>query len=504
MTNEDRIKEINDNFDYCVKAWEETRREGAMDMKYISGDPWDSAEKESRTKTGRLALVLDELNQYNNQIINNVRMNKRAIKFNATGEGANDKKAAFRQALARQIEYKSKAQQAYITAFENAVQRSYGYFRIKTQYISDDGFDQEIAIGRIPNPDSIYLDPDAKEADFSDMKFAFSIDFIRKEQFKSDYPNAQIHDFTSEHQVAAPHWIKDKHIQVAEYWKVNEKKQWLYLLDTPERTKIYHNALPKGTKVDRKEVTVTWPSGRKNFILNMRETVKRKIVKYITNGVEILEEVDWPGKWIPIVPVWGKEIYVDTGGGSKRILLSATRLARDPYMLYCYYRTCEAELVSMTPKTPYIGYEGQFDGQKEKWQNVNRVPQAYLEVKPVLDATGQAVLPLPKRQEYVPQIAPLEMGAESAKRAIQAAFGMHNASVGKLDGARQSGVAIDKLDTQSDQGSHHFIDNYDRAIQHGGAIVVDLFPIIIDTQRSVGIRQLGQSSHIFGPRISAI
>ena len=36
--------------------------------------------------------------------------------------------------------------------------------------------------------------------------------------------------------------------------------------------------------------------------------------------------------------------------GPQRIIMSMTRLARDPYMLLCYIRSCQMELVGMTPK----------------------------------------------------------------------------------------------------------------------------------------------------------
>lgn len=474
--SEKLLQEIRDNFQYSVDAWRSIREEGRLDMRYVAGDPWDPKERKARTEAGRPCLALDELNQYVNQLINDVRQNKRAIRVVPKGGGADEKTAELRANIIRQIEYKSNAQAAYSCAFENAAQRSYGYFRVSKRYVDDQSFDQELAIGRIPNPDTVYIDPDCKEADCSDMRFAYVLDRFRMSEFRRRWPGAEVKDFSAELIEQAPQWIGEDWVQVAEYWRVESRPRVLLLVDDGSSTglRVYEDELPAGHGLP---------------VVNQRRTQERKVVQYITNGVEILETNTWDGRWIPIVPVFGKELYVDDGSGSKRVLMSLVRLARDPYMLYCYYRTCEAELVGMAPKAPYVGYEGQFENHEEEWSQVNKVPIPYLQVKPQLDATGQAVLPLPRRESFEPPIQALELGADSAKRAIQSALGMYNASVGKQDSNARSGVAIKALDSQSNQGSYHFIDNYDRALEHAGRILNDLLDVTYDTPREIGIRK---------------
>lgn len=489
------LKEIRENFDYDARMWREIRDEAKQDMRYVAGDPWDPRERQERINAGRPCLALDELNQYINQTVNDVRLNKRAIKLVPESEGATDKTAEWRGNLIRQIEYKSNAQAAYCTGYQGAVERSYGYWRISTQYCHPDSFDQELCIKRIQNPDTVYLDWDAKEADYSDMGHAFLIDQYRPEAFRKRWPEAEITDFSSDIITEAPNWITDERVQVAEYWRVEHRKRTLLLLDdSATGQKIFLDEAGPGAKIDGS--FLVFPDGVIRNIANRRECEDPSVVQYLTNGIEILEKNPWPGRWVPIVICTGKEIYVDDGGGSKRKLVSLIRLARDPYMLYCYYRTCQAELVGMTPKTPFIGYEGQFENHEEEWKNVNKWPQAYLQVKPLLDATGQNVLPLPQRQPFIPAVEPLELGAESAKRAIQSAMGMYNTSVGRQDTKATSGVAIKALDTQSSQGSYHFIDSYDMAIRHTGRILDDLLPYYYDNARDVGIRKPDETHEV--------
>jgi len=482
------IEEIKANFDYSVAEFDDIRKEARTDMRFVSGDPWDPDEKKSRKN--RPTLSLDELSQYINQQINNLRMNKRSIKVNPVGDGANDETAEIRENLIRGIEYDSKAQSAYITAFENCLHRSYGWFRIGKDYRSYKSFDQEIKIRRIANPDAIYPDPNAKEADFSDMRWCFAVEDVTKVSFKRDWPNAEPIDFEgSNYMESHPHWVKEKTIQVAEYWKVKSTYKTLYQLDTGEA--IFLDETPGAELIKNAEggesVII---AGVSMAVVNKREAEIKKITQYWTNGIEILEETPWDGGYIPFIPVIGKELYVDSGTGAKRIWMSLTRLARDPIMLYNYYRSSQAEVVAMTPKIPYMGYEGSFD-TKTPWANINKLPIAYAEAKATTEqwrqAGGEGPMPLPKREAWEPPIQALEIGAESAKRAIQSALGMFQASVGNTDISKQSGKAIEALDLQSDQGNFHFIDNFDKALEHAGRIIDELIPKTYDTPRDVSI-----------------
>lgn len=480
--NEKLLKEIKDNFQYALVSWRDIREEAKKDMRYVSGDPWDPAERAKREdpNSKRPCLTFDELTQYVNQLINQVRQNPLAVKVSPKGNGATDQTAEMRQGIIRGIEYKSKAQAAYINAFESAAQRSYGFFAISTDYISEKSFDQEIKVRRIPNADSVLIDPDCKEADCSDMRWGFILDNIQRDDFEEKYPNAEIKSFTPEMERDLPDWIKPDSIQVAEYWKVKIEYRTLLLIDTKQGpTPVYEDELPQGAKPK---------------IIKSRQCEEREVCQYITNGVEILEENEWAGKWIPIIPVLGKELWVDKGSGAKRVLLSLIRMARDPFMMYCWLRSNEAEEGSMTPKTPFIVYEGQLEGHEDEWAKVTKEPLAFLQVKPVPDNSPQGgVLPLPARQPFQPNFAAYEVVCEATRRAIQAAMGISPLPTAAQRQNEKSGIALGKIQQQEQIGSFHFIDNYKRSIEHAGRIYDDLIPKIYDTARDVHIRKPDES-----------
>lgn len=480
------LKEIRDKHTYYLDCWRSIRDEAKKDMRYISGDPWDPKERAIREDPAnpRPCLSQDELSQYVNQLINSVKQNKRSGKVVPLGSGANDKTAEFISAMIRGIEYKSNGQSAFDTAFENGASRSYGYFRITKQYISEGGFEQELVIKRIPNPDTVLMDPDCKQIDGSDQEGCFVVDMILKDDFRRRWPNADIQDFTPEQTEAAPSWVTDSHVQVAEYWKVDYVKRTLLLVQGANGPEKHFLDEIDGGKIKKDQLVTsagTFP------VLQTREVQSKKVVQYFTNGLEILDRTEWEGKYIPIVPVIGKEIFVDQGGGTKRVLLSLIRLARDPYMLYCYYRSCEAELVSITPKTPFVGAVGQFKTDKDGWATVSKVPHAYLQYDVVTDQAGNNPLPPPSRPNYEPAIQALEIGAEAARRGIQAAMGITPLPTAAQRQNEKSGVALQTINQQQSIGTFHFIANYDMSITHGYRILIDMIPHVYDTARQVGL-----------------
>lgn len=486
------LLEIRANFDYDAMMWRDIYDEGKVDMRHVSGDPWDPKDRRARLSAGRLCLSFDEINQYCNQLINDVRQNQRSVKVVPKGSGANDQTAQRRSDRIREIEYRSKAQAAIRTAFEGAVQRSFGFYKFKTQYISDSSFDQELAYVRIPNPETIYIDWEAKEADCSDMEHAFEFDTLPKERFRREYPGAEIQSFTNELAEYAPAWLREDRVQIASYWKRLKRKDTLFLFPN-QKTELLSILKERYGKLKIHGNALELESGEVLPYAKKRVTEDCSVKQYITNGLEILEENDWPGDKVPIIPVLGKEIWVDDGtGGAKRKLLSLVRLARDPFMAYCFMRTCQAEIAQQSPKAPYEGYEGQFD-TNTNWKDLHKVPTAYVEFKVSTEESAAASagpLPLPRKNVFdASGIQALEITADACRAAVQSAMGAIGMLTNTVKSEAKSGVALRTLNQQESQSNFHFIDNLDIALENGGRQLNALLTKVEDTERTVGFRK---------------
>lgn len=477
-------KEIRERHADLRAEWKDIYDEGDVDMRCVGGDPWDPAERKLREdpEHRRPVISSDELGQYINQLVNEIRQNKRSPKVTPKGNGANDKTAEARADIIRGIEYSSKAQGAYCTAFENAVSRSYGFWMLGRRFRDDMSFEQELYIRRIPNPSAVLIDYNTKEADHSDMDDAFIEDTMSRAKFKSLYGKAEVADFSNEQMTESNGWVSEKNVRIAEYWKVQAKKDTLFLVDdgTPEGKKVLKSDLPEGSRIESSKLFIHDVPLK---ILRDRPTTSKEVFQYITNGLEILDKTEWLGRWVPVIPCFGKEIWLRSGSQVRRRLMSLVRLARDPYMLYCYYRSCQAEVVGMTPKIPYMGYEGQFATQTP-WADINKIPLGFAEVKPVLDNVG-GVLPLPRREIYDPPIQQLELGAEAARRAIQAAMGVSPLPTAAQRRNEKSGIALERIEAQQQKGSFHFIDNYDMGLENSGRQINYLLSKVHDSAQDL-------------------
>jgi hypothetical protein len=467
-TDDAILKEIRDRYDVAQSAWDDIRTEADKDMRFVGGDPWSDADRRARAAAARPCLSMDELHQYYNQAVNDVRANPLGMKFSPVGGGASDDGAQFYQDKAREIEYRSHAQQAYTGAFQDCVHRSFGWAKWVTKWVDDDDADlwrQELWIEPVPNPNAITPDPYFLRPDASDLRYLFEEESVPYTEFVRDHPDAETKGFTTEGQMIAPRWMRENGVTVANYWTV---------------------------ETTRKTIKAKKPSGE----MVTREKDTRVVWCYQTNGVEILKKTRWPGKYIPFSACLGMVLWTNDGGVTKRTLLSMTRLARDPQMLYAYYRSCEAELVGMTPKFPYFFYEGTLDAaQLELLAKSLHEPVAGISVKPSPDGVlPGVVLGLPQRQPYEPPIAALEMGAESTRRGIQAAMGTSPLPTEAQRRNQKSGVALEQIESSQQKGNYHFKDHYIDFITHMAVMGEDLMDQVYDTAADIAVRRDDETS----------
>jgi hypothetical protein len=471
--------EIRECFQEYRDAWKDIRAEAAADMRALSpGGPWADDDRDERKNAGRPCVHLDLLNQFIAQTSANVRKSSRAVDVTPEGDGANDQNAQQRSSLIMAIEERSQAQGPYMNAFQCQIERSYGFAVIRAEYSTPGSFDQELLIKPVMNPDTVLISPNYKQPDASDIDDGFFLDLISKAKFKTDWPKARVTDFSVGYADTpnAADWIKDKFVQVAEFWRRERKPRKLLLVQIQDEKNPL--ALYEDEWKEMKE------RGVKGEVKRERDDPTTQVMQYMTNGFEILDEIKWAGSRIPIISCLGPERWTTVGGKATRELLSMVRFARDPQMLLDYLASGECEEAGKIPKIPFVGYKGQFESDKETWDELTKIPHAYAQVDIVIDgATGQ-ILPLPQYQPSTPNFQEWEIAKDAATRAVQAAMGLSPAPTAAARRNEKSGVALERIDDMEALGTFPFVDNFENRFLHNmGWQLNELITPVLDTER---------------------
>jgi hypothetical protein len=463
---DDILKEAREAFELAADHEAENRREALDDLRFARlGEQWPEQVRRDRELDGRPCLTINKLPAFIRQVVNDARQNKPAIVCHPVDGAADVQTAEVFNGLIRHIEQSSDAEVAYDTALDFAVTGGFGYFRINTRYASDDTFEQDIIIERVANPFSIYGDPNSTAADSSDWNVAFVVDSLPKAAFEARWKGADAVDWGSDAYAGLQGgpWLEGDQVTVAEYWRREPVTRTIVALSDGQVVELAAYRKEKAL-FDSLGVTVVGAP---------RQVLSHKVVQRIMTGAEVLETVDWAGRFIPIVPVYGEELLID----GRRRVRGLVRDAKDPQRMFNYWRTTTTELVALAPKAPFIGRKGAFDTDAAKWATANVQTHAYLEY----DGPEP-----PQRQPFVGVPAGALQEALSAADDVKAITGLHDASLGARSN-ETSGRAIMARQREGDVSTFHYIDNLSRAIRHAGRILVDLIPKVYATPRIVRV-----------------
>lgn len=457
------LAEARERFNKCCDYNSEMRAEAVEDLQFFLGNQWNSLILRERTEDRRPALTINKLPVYVQQVVNDIRQNRPSIKIRPVDNVTDPKTAEVIQGMIRHTTASNDVKAALDCALEYAVVCGQGYLRLYADYCDENSFDQEVVIERIDNPMSVYFPiPLCKQADFSDAPYCFIRTSMSKDEFKKKYGKKAVDEIQNWQSkgIGDSNWTTEDMVWLAEYFTVEEDPKTLYQLADGTTT------------FDKPE--------EEAFIVNERESCERKVMWRLISEGTILEEKEFPARWIPVIPVLGWEINID----GKKSYLSLIRFAKDPQRLYNYFKSMEAEVIALAPKAPWLVAVGQIEGYENDWKVANTKNLAYLEYNPY-DAKGNPVPP-PQRQDP-PQIPMAAVnGMKEASDDIKATTGIFDASLG-AQGNEKSGRAIIARQRQGDTATYHYVDNLTRAVRHMGRIIVDLIPKIYDTPRAVRI-----------------
>lgn len=451
------------------EADSQNRAEALGDLKFSAGDQWPVEIQNSRNLESRPCLTINKIDAYVRQVTNQQRQQRPRIKVHPVNNEGDLKVAQVIEGITRHIEVNSNADTAYDTAFEYAVKMGWGYWRVTTNYISEDSFDQEIYIEPVDDPFSVYFDPNSVSPDGSDAERCLVATVMSKESFRQQYPGADdganfnaraTGDVTAE-------WVTKDDIRVAEYWYIERERATLVLLS--DGTKVYEDELPSAEMLEASNIT----------IMDKRPSFRKKVKWCKLTAMEILEEREWPGKWIPIIPCYGAQVIVE----GKRKKYGLVRFAKDPQRMFNFWRTALTESIALAPKPKWLIAEGQDEGHEAEWALANLKSTPVLRYKQK-DIEGVPA-PVPTRIQPEPPPDGIMVASTAIADDLKTVLGIFDPA--QMLPGNLSGKALQGQQQQVDLSNFHFYDNMTRSIKQTGKIILDLIPKIYDTQRVLRI-----------------
>lgn len=491
-------------FEAAADADSKRRKEELEDREFFDDDQWDPQIKQARLADSRPCLTINKLKQPIKQTTNQQRDARPAIQVNPVDNGADIETAEIYQGIIRNIETNSHAEVVYGTAGKNQVVSGLGFVRVLTQYATETSFDQDIILKRVPEPSCVYWDPACQEMDFSDARYMFVTQDLPEAEYRRQFPDSALAGLNDWGTPAdgTPAWFPDGGVRIAEYFSIEDVDDPIALVQIqppppfvlpgmmpPQppappapQTRVFRVAelpLPDGLTA---AANATWQgkAGETYMILAMRTAAKRTVKWYKLNAIEVLEEQDWHGKYIPIVPVLGDEFWVK----GRRQMRGMVRGARDAQRNYNYHVNAAVETIALAPRAPWIMAEGQDEDFEEMWAQSNTRNFPAMKYKPV---TIDGILaPPPRRESTEPPIQALTVAIRQAEADIRATTAFYDPTNPQRS-PDESGKAILARQRQGEMTNSDFLDNLGIAIRHVGRILIDLIPKIYDAPRVLRI-----------------
>lgn len=461
----------------CIE-WRSNADENMLsDYKMRHGDDinqyqWPNSIRRMRDGDGKPCLTLNVIRQHNLMIVNEGRQGKSAMLTRPTGNGATVESAQMFNSILKHIERISAAQTAYTQARQFQVDCGLGWLRLYTDYASADTFDQEIYIGGVNDPLSVHIDPDTKRFDRLDAQFGFVFDKVLRKEFFSAYPKFRELVGDLPMGLGPTDWVGTDYIRIAEYFRIVNKKDELFSIQNDDGSRV--NVRKSFLHPSMHDEIISRPGTRRRDVWD--DICEWKLIA----GDKIVDHTTWPSRYIPLIPVIGEETCIDGEYDCK----GHTRAMRDAQRMYNYNASSQVETVAMQGKTPWVAPAAAIEELESYWNTANKINHSVLPYNHV-DDDGNTI-PAPVRQDPPKESPAFEAGMTTAFNQMMMTSGQWQNQMG-MGGNERTGDAISRRQEQSDTAVFHFFDNFEISLQTLCKQIIDTFPKVYDTKRTLFI-----------------
>lgn len=440
----------------------------------VSGEQWD---RRYRRNKKRPRFEINKIHHSINQVIGEFVQNQITVKVRPAGNNATRETAETMGGLVRNILNCSNFDDIRKNTAKEVFTGGYGAWRVCTEYLDPESFDQDIRLKWIPDAlASVFFDPHDKDPLKRNSRYCFVIEDMDSKQFKEEYPNsplASMDDRPLADRIRQRGWMTENSVRIAEYFIKKPVKKKLYLLSTGE-----------SVLADDVAEILDEMAAQGIEIVNERMTDHFDIEWYKLSGAEVLEgPIKWPGvRFLPVIPTYGYNYWID----GRHHFHGMVRMAKDPQRIYNYSTSAVVEAAAKVPKDMIFVTPRQVGEHKTQYQNFNQTGSPFLFYNPDEQAPPPFKLDPPQVQQA------LMAQAAQADADLQATIGRSATALGDANftpGSTPSGRAIGQVQQASNLGQTELFDNLASAVEATGDVLLDIIPRVIDTERQIRIIQ---------------
>ena len=417
---------------------------------------------------GRPKYTFDRCNDIVDDIAGEMEQADFDIRVKPAGGDSTKEIAETYDGLVRNIENISNAKAVYTRAGRKMVALGLSGWRINTEYVDADSFDQDLIIKSIPNfIDCVWFDPASSEQDRSDAKYAFVLENMTKDTYEERFPKGSGMAVGS-NRTQSTYYNHPETVTVGEILYIEyEVRELVRMTDGS----VY--------EVDDKFKALSNELAQQGITVDKGPRKQKKPVVY----TRLFDGRDWltePQKtvfsYIPVIPTYGN---FDITEDNKCIYWGAVEKKMDAQRVLNYARSREVEETALAPR-------------EKKWMTAEQAAG----FEKSIGTMNTNADPVQFYNHVDGQAPPYSTGANQANQQVKLVSQAALSDLVEFDQmpgqtlGLQSGVALEKRQNKGDTRKYKYMGSQEVAICHTARILIKAIPKVYDAKRQV--RVLGE------------
>lgn len=411
------LDKFKEEFERDYQAQEDQRLRANEDMRFVHVGQWEGwLEDEDRTR-----LEYDITSDYVDRFIGRYELNQVGVKYSPSGGESSDEDAELLTGLYLNDYEKGDGELSISNGIQEGVTCGYGAWRLITVPVDEEDPESDLTIVRRPlysAYSTVVWDAGAKRQDKGDARHCTILHSFTRKGFEQAYPESETPVSIKPNDLSHFNWCSQDLVYVAERLEIERKPKSVFVFGNPVTKQIQEVDANDVDDIEDELADMGYEQ-----LGGVRKIIERRVIKSIFHGGDFIEQPKRiPGKFIPVIPVYGKYTHIDGAEAYKGMV----RGLKDPQRVLNLNISTAAEDARETNRDIPIFAPEQIDGLGEQFsKDLNKLP--YIQLRPIRDANDnvQHVGPtgfLPQRRVDENQATLINLTAQLMDRKTGASF----------------------------------------------------------------------------------